>query len=315
MFSIQSTRESHGLGKEADPYTGTVRSEDCRRSHLLFGQERFEWKTGKEMFAMDKPYQFVSDVEVLPGHVAIPGMGFLPVNAFVIKAAEPVLVDTGMGMESEAFMKALRSVINPKDLRWVWLTHDDADHTGSLRKVLEAAPSARLAVNALAMLRLNSAWQVPMDRVYWLNSGDSIRVGDRRLTAVRPPLFDNPTTIGIYDDKSEAFFSADFFGCILPSLAQNADDVMEGDLAQGMMSWASADSPWVHMVQPGEYSRELDRISQLAPKMIFSAHLPPARGKTGHFLELLAKVPTSTPFAAPNQTILQQILTQVGAGR
>ena len=263
------------------------------------------------MFSMDKPHQLTPDIEVLPAHFPIPGMGFLPVNAFVIKATEPVLVDTGMGMDSEAFMKALRSVINPQDLRWVWLTHDDADHTGSLRKVLEAAPSARLAVNALGMLRMSSAWQVPMDRVYWLNSGDSIRVGDRRLTAVRPPLFDNPTTIGVYDDKSEAFFSADFFGGIIPSPAQNAEDVTEGDLAQGMISWASADSPWVHMVQPGEYRRELDRIHQLAPKLICSAHLPPARGKTGHFLELLAKVPASTPFVAPNQTALKQILAQM----
>jgi flavorubredoxin len=266
------------------------------------------------MFSMDKPHQVTPDIEVLPAHFAIPGMGFLPVNAFVIKATEPVLVDTGMRMDSEEFMKALQSVINPQDLRWVWLTHDDSDHTGSLRKVLEAAPGARLAVNALAVLRMSSAWQVPMDRVYWLNSGESIRVGDRRLTAVRPPLFDNPTTIGIYDDKSKAFFSADYFGAIIPSPAQNADDVKEGDLAQGMTSWASADSPWVHMIEPREFSRALDRIHQMAPKMIFSAHLPPARGKTEQFLKLLATVLTSTPFVAPNQKTLEQILAQIRDG-
>ena len=260
---------------------------------------------------MDKPHQLTPDIEVLPAHFPIPGMGFLPVNAFVIKATEPVLVDTGMGMDSEAFMKALRSVINPQDLRWVWLTHDDADHTGSLRKVLEAAPSARLAVNALGMLRMSSAWQVPMDRVYWLNSGDSIRVGDRRLTAVRPPLFDNPTTIGVYDDKSEAFFSADFFGGIIPSPAQNAEDVTEGDLAQGMISWASADSPWVHMVESKRFGRELAKIRQIAPKMVFSAHLAPARGNTAKLLELLEILPTSTPFVTPNQTALVQILAQL----
>ncbi len=259
---------------------------------------------------MDKPHQAMPDIEVLPAHFPIPSMGFLPVNAFVIKAREPVLVDTGMGIESEEFMKALESIIDPKDLRWVWLTHDDADHTGSIQKVLEAAPSARLAANSLAILRMSTAWPVPMHRVYWLNSGDSIRVGDRKLTAIRPPLFDNPTAIGIYDDKSEAFFSVDCFGGIIPSPVQNADDVKEGDLAQGMISWASADSPWVHRVEPGEFSQALDRIRQMAPKMIFSGHLPPVRGKTNQFLELLAKVPMSTPFVAPNQTALEQILAQ-----
>ena len=264
---------------------------------------------------MDKPYQAMPDVEVLPAHFPIPGMGFLPVNAFVIKAKEPVLVDTGMGIESKEFMRALESIIDPRDLRWVWLTHDDADHTGSIQKVLEAAPSARLAANSLAVLRMSSAWPVPMHRVFWLNPGDSISVGDRELTAVRPPLFDNPTTIGVYDNKSKAFFSADFFGAIIPSPAQNADDVREEDLAQGMISWASGDNPWVHMVEPGIFRQALDRIRQINPKMIFSAHLPPARGKTEQFLELLAKVPTSTPFVTPDQKALEQILAQMGSGR
>jgi flavorubredoxin len=261
---------------------------------------------------MDKPNQAIPDVAVLPSHFPIPGMGFLPVNAFVIKAKEPVLVDTGMGMESEEFMKALETIIDLKDLKWVWLTHDDADHTGSIQKVLEAAPSARLAANSLAVLRMSMVWQVPMHRVYWLNSGDSISVGDRKLTAVRPPLFDNPTAIGIYDSKSEAFFSVDCFGGIIPSPVLNADDVAMKDLAQGMVNWASADSPWVHKIAPSEFKRSLDGIRQIAPKMIFSAHLPPARGKTEQFLELLARVPTSTPFVAPDQTALEHILAQTG---
>jgi flavorubredoxin len=263
---------------------------------------------------MDKPRQAMSGVEVLPAHFPIPGAGFLPVNAFVIKAREPVLVDTGMGIDSEEFMKALESVIDPQDLKWVWLTHDDADHTGNIQKVLKAARNARLAANSLAVLRMSTAWPVPMHRVYWLNSGDSIRVGDRKLTAVRPPLFDNPTTVGIYDDKSEVFFSADCFGAIIPSPAQNADDLTEGDLAQGIFSWASLDNPWVHMVEPTVFSKALDTIRQMAPKMILSAHLPPAQGKTEQLLELLARVPTSTPFVAPNQTALEQILAQTRSG-
>jgi flavorubredoxin len=263
---------------------------------------------------MDEPYQVMPDIDVLPAHFPIPGMGFLAVNAFVIKASEPVLVDTGMGIESKQFMETLESVIDPKDLRWVWLTHDDADHTGNLQRVLEAAPNARLAANSLAVLRMSTAWPVPMHRVNWLNSGDSISVGDRKLSAVRPPVFDNPTTIGIYDNKTEAFFSADCFGAVIPSPVRNADDLTQGDLAQGMTSWESADSPWVHMVNPSEFNQTLRRIRQMAPKIILSAHLAPARGKTQQFLELLAAVPTSTPFVTPNQTALEQILAKMKGG-
>ena len=257
---------------------------------------------------MDKPHLVMPDIAILPAHFPVPGVGYLPINAFVIKATEPVLVDTGTGIESEEFINALRSIIDPQDLKWVWLTHDDADHTGSIQKVLEAAPSARLAANSLAVLRMSSAWRVPMDRVFWLNPEESIMVGDRTLTAVRPPLYDNPTTIGIYDSRSEAFLSADCFGALIPSPAQNVYDIAEEDLAQGMVSWASGDNPWVHIVEPSLFSQALDRVRQLSPKIILSAHLPPALGKTRHLLELLATVPTSTPFVAPNQTALEQIL-------
>jgi flavorubredoxin len=262
----------------------------------------------KEEISMDKPHEAMPGIEVLPAHFPIPGAGFLPVNAFVIKAQEPVLVDTGMGIDSDEFMKALESIIDPRELKWVWLTHDDADHTGNIQKVLEAGANARLAANSLAVLRMSTAWSVPMHRVHWLNPGDSISAGDRKLTAVRPPLFDNRTTIGIYDNKTEAFFSADCFGAILPSPARDADDLPEDVLAQGVMTWAGADSPWVHMVEPAAFSRALDLIRQMTPKMILSAHLPPASGKTERLLELLAGVPASPSFAAPDQAALEQIL-------
>ncbi len=260
---------------------------------------------------MEKPYQIMKDISILPAFFPIPNMGFLAVNAFVIMAEDPVLVDTGMGIDSAEFMKTLHSIIDLRDLKWVWLTHDDADHTGSLQKVLEAAPNARLVANSLAVLRTSTVWDVPMNRVYWLNPGDTIKVGDRELTAVRPPIFDNPTTIGVYDKKSEAFFSADFFGAIIPSPAKNVEDLAETDLKQGMVSWASADSPWIHMVEVSRFSKALDIIRQIAPKTIFSGHLPPARGKTDKLLEFLENLPSSTPFVTPDQTALQQILAQM----
>jgi glyoxylase-like metal-dependent hydrolase (beta-lactamase superfamily II) len=260
---------------------------------------------------MEKPYPLTQDIEILPSFFQIPGMGFLAVNAFVIKASEPVLVDTGMGIDRPEFMKSLESIIDPRDLRWIWLTHDDADHTGNMEKILEAAPNARLAANSLAILRSSTSWPVPMDRVYWLNPGDSINAGNHELVAVRPPLFDNPTTIGVYDKTSKAFFSADFFGAIIPSPANNVQDLAETDLAQGMIGWASADSPWIHLVESAKFSQELDKIRQINPKRIFSAHLPPAFGKTEQLLQILKNLPVSTPFVTPDQRGLEQILAQL----
>ena len=261
---------------------------------------------------MDKPYFATAEVAVLPSRVPIPGLGFLPVNAFLILAEEPVLVDTGMGIDREEFMKALESLIDPGDLRWVWITHDDADHVGSFDSVVEAAPKARIAANAVSLLRMGTTLMVPMDRIFCLNCGESISAGDRTLTAFSPPLFDNPATIGFRDDKTGSLFSADLFGAVLPSPVRDLEEVPEEALAQGQVLWGTIDSPWIHFTDRADFHRKLDAIGRMAPEMIFSSHLPPARGRTEQFLESLAAVPEAEPFVAPNQAALEQILAQTG---
>ena len=93
---------------------------------------------------MDAPYEGSSDVYVLPTNITIPGVGVLPINAFLLMAEEPVLVDTGLGMDSPAFIDAVSSIVPFEEIKWVWLTHDDADHTGSIQQVMELAANARL---------------------------------------------------------------------------------------------------------------------------------------------------------------------------
>jgi hypothetical protein len=48
-----------------------------------------------------------------------------------------------------------------------------------------------------------------MERVHLVNPGESITVGDRTLTAWTPPLFDNPITTGLVDDRTRILFSSD----------------------------------------------------------------------------------------------------------
>ena len=43
---------------------------------------------------MDEMYQGAEDVHVLPANLSLPGMGVLPVNAFLLMAEEPVLIDS-----------------------------------------------------------------------------------------------------------------------------------------------------------------------------------------------------------------------------
>lgn len=261
---------------------------------------------------MVESYKAAPDIEVLTSNYPVPGLGQVPINAFVIKGSEPLLVDTGAAVHSQEFMPALRSVIDPADLKWIWLTHTDFDHIGSLSQLLAENPKLRVITTFLGVGIMGLSAPLPLDRVYLLNSGEKITVGDRTLTAVRPPAFDNPSTTGFYDDKSGVFFSSDCFGALLSSPPQNAADLSDADLRDGQVFWATVDSPWLHKADQGVLAKELDGIRKMAPKMILSSHLPAAPGQmTERLLGSLAMVPTAQPFVGPNQAALEQMLKQL----
>jgi flavorubredoxin len=249
-------------------------------------------------------------VDVITTTAVIPAFGSIAINAFVLHGSEPVLVDTGTVAGSADFMTALASVIDPSELRWIWLTHTDFDHIGSLASLLQANPHLRVITSFLGVgiMGLSSA-PLPMDRVHLINPGQSVTVGDRRLTAVRPPLFDNPITTGFVDDRSGILFSSDCFGALLPEVPLDAADLDPADLRAGQVLWATIDSPWVHRVDRDAFGHALDQVRQIEPTMVCSSHLPPAPGAMlDVFVDSLAKVPAAEPFVGPDHAALEAML-------
>lgn len=262
---------------------------------------------------MGAPYLAAPDVHVLPAAVPLPGMGVLPVNAYLLLADEPVLIDTGMG-DDGAFLDALTSLIDPAALRWVWLTHDDADHTGSIQRLFERAPNARLVTHALSALRMSSWWPVPLDRVHAVRVGDRLAVGDRTLRAVAPPLYDNPMSTGLLDEATGSLFTVDSFGAILPEMTEDTEEVPFDALTGGMQAWATADSPWAHLLDRQRFGVVLDEVRRLQPSRILSSHLPAAKGTSlERFLEVMAAVPDAEPAVAPDQEQFAAMLTAMTA--
>jgi flavorubredoxin len=264
---------------------------------------------------MFEPYRAAADIDIVPSYFPIPGLGIVPVNAFVLKAAQPVLVDTGLVPLSDEFMEKLSSVIDPVDLRWLWLTHTDQDHIGSLWRVLEAAPELRIITTYLGVGKMSLCDPLPMDRIYLLNPGQSIDVGDRVLTAIKPPSYDAPETTGFHDPKSATFFSSDCFGALMSEPVDNAAGMGAEDLRKAMVFWATLDAPWLHSVDRILFAEDINRIRELSPKLVLSAHLPVASDMTGKLLENLATAPDAEPFVGPDQKALEAMLAEMTGTR
>jgi Metallo-beta-lactamase superfamily len=261
-----------------------------------------------------KTYRPHRDVSVLNDDLQVPGLGVLPINAFLIHAAEPVVVDTGVGLPDRDFLATLAEVIDPTDVRWIWLTHPDRDHTGGLFALLDAAPRARVVTTFIGAGIMSTERPLPVERVYLLNPGQTLNVGDRRLTGFRPPLFDNPATVGLFDMRSGVCFSSDCFGAPMATAdlaqAENARAASPDELRAAQLLWASVDSPWIHNVDTSMFARSVQGIRAFNPTWIFSSHLPPATGDMTRLLDTLLEAPSADVFTGPDQAALEAMLQQ-----
>lgn len=265
---------------------------------------------------MDAVLRSAPDVDVLSVTFPIPGMGFLPINAFVLHAEEPVLIDAGPTLDPagepnvDRFMNALSESIDPVDLRWIWITHTDHDHIGALNAVLEAAPNARVVTSFIGLGKMSTVNPLPIHRIFLLNHGQTLSVGDRTLTAFRPPSFDAPETEGLYDGKSGALFSSDCFGGLLSAPQTDLRAIAPRDLRDAITFWATVDAPWLHQVDINALATSLEAVRAFSPSAIYSAHLPPAFDLTEEILGALAAAPGAPPFVGPDQAAM---LARLGA--
>lgn len=250
-----------------------------------------------------------ADTDALQTYAPFPGYGVVPVNVHLIRAREPVLVDTGLGALQADFMRELRALIDPADLRWIWITHADADHVGNLRALLAEAPQARVVTNFLGMGKLGLQ-QLPLDRVHLVNPGQQLDVGDRKLTALRPPSYDAPETMALFDTRTRTLFSSDCFGALLAEPAQSANAMAPAALRDGIKAWSAIDVPWLSSLSAHQLADAIGTLKAMAPTAVLSSHLPPATDMTEVLFENLIASRIAAPFVGPDQAALEQLTRQ-----
>lgn len=256
------------------------------------------------------------ETTMLTSAVPIPTVGVLAVNAYLVRGEQPTLIDAGISPEQDEFVSALKELIDPADIQWIVVTHADRDHTGALMQLLALAPNARV-ITAFISVGIMSvgAEPIPPERALLIRDGSTVDIGDRTLSATRPPLFDNPGTLAVFDPKQNILFSADCFGAALASpesaLAEDVASISDDELTAGQLLWGSVDSPWSHFVDDARFADNLERFVKDRPETVLSTHVPPIRGNLDRHVETLKMLPSSTPFVPADQAAFEAFMAQM----
>lgn len=233
-------------------------------------------------------------------------------NSLVIRGAEPVIVDTGTVANRSGWLDDVFGLVDADDVRWIFISHDDDDHTGNLAETLERCPNATLVVNWAATERMGASFRLPPERLRWVDDGGSLDVGDRTLRAVRPPVYDSPTTRGLFDPTTRVYWASDAFATpMLGEPVDRVDELPPPMWAEGMaMFHHHALSPWLSMVDDGKYQAEVAKLRALDAEVIVGAHNPLiVGGALATALDQLAALPSTVPPPHPDQQALTAMIT------
>lgn len=180
--------------------------------------------------------------------------------------------------------------------------------------MLEAAPDATLVTNFFSFERLNLEPEraLPLERMVWVDPGASIDVGDRRLHLFRPPIFDGPTTRGLYDGRTGVMWAVDSFAAATPGAVYHAGDVPADVYDATFVGFNSMISPWHAWLDKGIYGRHVDTVESFGATAIASAHGPVL---TGQFIpDAFARVRALAArpvLDQPDQSMLDELLAEV----
>ena len=225
---------------------------------------------------------------------------FTNLNSMVIRSAEPVLVDTGMGIHCETWFADVFSLVAPEDVRWIFVSHLDTDHSGNLVEALARCPNAVMVTSQGEAYRAGASLGVPAGRMRALGPGEDLDAGDRTLQLSRPPVYDSPYTRALFDPATRVYSATDAFCAPMPEgLVDWSDDIAPALWARGMASFHHHTvCPWIAMVDPARFRAEVDKVAALDPRVIVSAHAPPiGKAAVPRALAQLAALPETVPVA------------------
>jgi glyoxylase-like metal-dependent hydrolase (beta-lactamase superfamily II) len=182
--------------------------------------------------------------EVAPGVTAIDtfmGGRERYTAAYLLEAAQPMLVETGPGTSVEPVTRALDALgIDPGALAYIVLTHIHLDHAGGVGSLARRFPNAKVWVHERGARHLadpsrlvSSATRVygedrmaslfgpvepvPAERLRVLGDRDTIDIGGRAITALDTPGHASHH-LALVDSSTGVVFTGDALGIHVPDL-------------------------------------------------------------------------------------------------
>ena len=188
-------------------------------------------------------------------------------NSYLIVDEKVALVDFVKALFAEEQIAHISEVIDPKKVDYIVANHAEPDHSGSIRRVIEACPNAEILATERC---INTLWRyyggdikaTPVEKK------PSLKLGKRSLTFVPVPMAHWPDSMVSYVPEEKLLLSNDAFGQHLASSGRFDDEVDEAELMQ------EAEIYYANILMPlwRSVGRAIKALGGLPVEMIAPSH-------------------------------------------
>ena len=131
-------------------------------------------------------------------------------NAYLVEGSEKtVLLDTVDPPMADELLAQLEGV---SKIDYVVSQHAEQDHSGTIPRVLEKYPDAKLISTPKAKNMLGDLLKIPEESFITVEDGETLSLGDKTLKFIHTPWVHWPETMVTYLEEDKILFSCDFFG-------------------------------------------------------------------------------------------------------
>jgi flavorubredoxin len=185
-------------------------------------------------------------------------------NAYFIKASEKnVLLDSADPDMSEVLLSQLEGIDR---IDYLVSHHAEQDHSGTIPKVLEKYPAAKLICSTKAKNMLIDLLAIAEDRFVTVEDGETLSLGDKTLKFIYTPWVHWPETMSTYLQEEKILFSCDFFGSHIATSDLFVTD--EGRVYEAAKRYfAEIMMPFRNIIK-----KNLEKVSALEIDMIAPSH-------------------------------------------
>lgn len=134
-------------------------------------------------------------------------------NSFLIKGTEKnVLIETCHKTFFKHYLNNIREVIDPADIDYIVLNHNEPDHSGGLAQLLEYTPNATIIASQAGSIYLKNITNRADLKMQVAKNGDVLDIGGRTLRFISAPFLHWPDSMFTWVEEEKTLFSCDFLG-------------------------------------------------------------------------------------------------------